>query len=558
MPRLLIAAALAVAVVFQAAIAAAAPATAFNYQGRLTEAGELVTGLFDFRFSLFTAVSGGTALEVIERPDVQVEEGGFTVSLDFGSTPWTGEPRWLQTEVRPAGSSDPYTLLSPRIQVLPSPYAISSQKITLPSTSEASVPGAGALKIVNTDTTGDSWAVEGESRSPEGRGVYGRASTSTGPNYGGFFRSDSPEGQGVLGWSTPGSGSGYGVWGLAAGSNATAVFGWASSQAGAADGVYGRTDSPAGIGVYGLATSTTGENIGVFGETPSTIGTGVFGNAPAATGPAYGVFGSSSSSEGIGAYGYSSIGVAGARGVMGIASGRRPSNFGAGVWGDSGDGEGVVGTSETNTGVVGASDDGVGVYGYSDESDGVVGEAYASTRAGVFGYNPNNWGYGMYSDGNFAATGSKNFQIDHPLDPENKYLNHFSAEGPDPLLLYRGNVTLDREGKADVELPDYFESLNRDFHYLLTPVGSPMPDLHVSGTVQENRFRVAGGTPGGTVSWMVSGIRNDPGLRDNLLPVEQDKPARERGRFVHPEAYGRTRLESVFQERTPKVTRQHQ
>jgi hypothetical protein len=124
------------------------------------------------------------------------------------------------------------------------------------------------------------------------------------------------------------------------------------------------------------------------------------------------------------------------------------------------------------------------------------------------------------------------------MDPANKYLFHYSAEGPEPLLIYRGNVVLDGDGQASVELPDYFEEINRDYHYQLTPVGGAGPNLHIAQEIQGNRFTVAGGRPGLNVSWTVTGVRNDPFLRTVGAPVETDKPAHERGTYQHPELYG--------------------
>ncbi len=39
-------------------------------------------------------------------------------------------------------------------------------------------------------------------------------------------------------------------------------------------------------------------------------------------------------------------------------------------------------------------------------------------------------------------------------------------------------------------------------------------------------------------SWQVTGIRHDPYAEANRIPVEEDKPAEERGAYLHPEAYG--------------------
>ena len=60
------------------------------------------------------------------------------------------------------------------------------------------------------------------------------------------------------------------------------------------------------------------------------------------------------------------------------------------------------------------------------------------------------------------------FRIDDPLDPENKTLSHSFVESPDMMNVYNGLVDLDQDGQAWVELPEWFEALNRDFRYLTT------------------------------------------------------------------------------------------
>jgi hypothetical protein len=57
---------------------------------------------------------------------VTVTAGIFTVQLDFGAGVFSGPPRFLEIGVRPAGSPDPYTLLSPRQSVTSTPYAVRS------------------------------------------------------------------------------------------------------------------------------------------------------------------------------------------------------------------------------------------------------------------------------------------------------------------------------------------------------------------------------------------------------------------------------------------------
>jgi hypothetical protein len=55
--------------------------------------------------------------------------------------------------------------------------------------------------------------------------------------------------------------------------------------------------------------------------------------------------------------------------------------------------------------------------------------------------------------GDLQVSGNKQFKIDHPLDPENKYLTHFSVEAPEAKNVYDGVSTLDEGGEAVVELP---------------------------------------------------------------------------------------------------------
>ena len=132
---------------------------------------------------------------------------------------------------------------------------------------------------------------------------------------------------------------------------------------------------------------------------------------------------------------------------------------------------------------------------------------------------------------------TKNFKIDHPLDPAGQYLVHTSVESPDMLNVYNGNVVLDADGAAWVEMPSYFEALNRDFRYQLTCIGGFAP-VYVAEEMAGNRFKIAGGTPGMKVSWQVTGVRHDPYARAYRSPVEVPKPAREQGTYLHPELYG--------------------
>jgi hypothetical protein len=61
-----------------------------------------------------------------------------------------------------------------------------------------------------------------------------------------------------------------------------------------------------------------------------------------------------------------------------------------------------------------------------------------------------------------VVNGTKNFRIDHPLDPAHKYLQHAAIESNQVLNVYSGNVTTDKTGTATVRLPAYFDKLNTD------------------------------------------------------------------------------------------------
>jgi hypothetical protein len=103
--------------------------------------------------------------------------------------------------------------------------------------------------------------------------------------------------------------------------------------------------------------------------------------------------------------------------------------------------------------------------------------------------------------------------------------------------LYDGVVTLDASGQAEVALPAWFGALNSDIRYQLCCLGGHA-EVYIAETLRDNRFTIAGGRPGMQVCWQVTGIRHDRWASAHRVPVEQDKPAAERGRYLHPGLYG--------------------
>jgi hypothetical protein len=300
-----------------------------------------------------------------------------------------------------------------------------------------------------------------------------------------------------------------------------------------------RGESNAGVGVQGSSNS----NPGVSGDSNSDVG--VFG----ASNSGYGVFGRCDDTFGTGVYGSSNDGT----GVTG------ESIKGFAVEGISTDGIGVHGESESNPGVWGKSTDGTGVIGISGQQNieypldwepcGVVGGSPAKNGIGVAGWSPGLAGY-FHRDvrivGNLQKAGGS-FKIDHPLDPANKYLSHSFVESPEMKNVYDGEAVLDDQGEAKVELPDWFDALNKDFRYQLTAIGAPAPNLYIAEEINNRLFKIAGGSSGVKVCWQVTGIRKDPYANTYRIQVEEDKPDKQQGYYLHPEVYGEPEEKGISQ-----------
>ncbi len=101
--------------------------TAFAYQGRLTENGGPANEVYDFQFRLFASTNNiGISLGTALVNDAPATNGLFTVSLDFGLSPFSGPARWLEISVRPGASTGAYTTIAPMQPVTPTPYAITA------------------------------------------------------------------------------------------------------------------------------------------------------------------------------------------------------------------------------------------------------------------------------------------------------------------------------------------------------------------------------------------------------------------------------------------------
>jgi hypothetical protein len=408
----------------------------FTYQGFLKQNGQPVNGTTSLTFRLYDAPTGGTQIGSAITQTVNVQNGLFTVQLDFGAV-WTGGDRYLEISV---GS----TTLAPRVKITPTPYAAfaasagfaqrpwqsagsnifyndgnvgigtSSPAARLSlgggdaNTKLAIWQGANASQVMglgvgpaqfrlHLNNSSDRFSFLNAPNGSEVMTVRGDGNVGIGtwnPWYrlhvegDGYF-----SGRMILGDGTPvgrlyvTGDSQYLLYALNySNGDSTAVMGIVNTPSAIGWGVFGetRSNSISSAGVYGLATSSTGNTKGVWGRSLSPDGTGVRGEATASSGANSGVFGVSLSASG--------------RGVYGGAYATSGTNFG--VYGESlsPDGRAVYGlaraTTGWNFGVAGESRSPSGLGGWfgsaGKKGARVVGQGY------IFREDwPSNWQGGL-------------------------------------------------------------------------------------------------------------------------------------------------------------------
>ncbi len=285
----------------------------------------------------------------------------------------------------------------------------------------------------------------------------------------------------------------------------SALRGEATTSSGStANGVHGISQSTHGRGVLGVALAQEGQNTGVSGVSLSNEGSGVRGETLAPSGRTYGVYGRSASDRG--------------SAVQGIHASGTYGKLGTQV-------DGVVGRPN--------HEDGYGIYGLQG----------VGSHAGYFSGR-------VHVQGTLSKFGGS-FEIDHPLDPENMLLRHSFVESPDMMNVYNGNVVTNTAGEIVVQLPDYFEALNRDFRYQLTVIGE-FAQAIIAEEITGNRFVIRTDKPNVKVSWQVTGIRKDRWAEENRIIVEEFKSTELQGSYLHPEAFGQPRTRSIEWGRDPE------
>jgi hypothetical protein len=247
-------------------------------------------------------------------------------------------------------------------------------------------------------------------------------------------------------------------------------------------GLWGQSITPDQDAVTGIGITGLGGNIGVraYGQSSSTLGQ-----------------------------------------VFGIYSGGFSQDTAIGVYG--------LASAEDGFSLTGAK---YGLYGYAEGGDvnygvfGTSGAAFSESYAGYFN--------GDVQVVGSLAKSAGTFKIDHPLDPENKYLYHSFVESPDMMNVYNGNIVTDANGYVTVTLPGYFEALNKDYRYQLTVVGGTFAQAIVSKKVSGNQFQIRTSDPNTEVSWQVTGIRKDAYANAHRVQPEVEKEPKNKGKYLNP------------------------
>ena len=570
-----------------------------NYQGvaRNTAGQPLANQAITLRLSILHNSATGTA-QYRERHNVTTNDYGlYNVAIGTGTTEtgtmagvtWGSGSKFLEVEIDPAGGTS-YTSLGAN-KLLSVPYALyaaSGNPGPIGATGPAGPIGptgpAGNANITGTTnnlikftgaTTGGNSLIEDDGTTitlvnavNNGSLFQVRNTGTTGNNRMGIVSVLGAGGFGLTSGSPSaiyanGRNEGHAVKAYAAGTE-DAI--WAFQNNAGAAGVHGRGAAGAD-GVTGYVYSSgSGNAIQGTVNSPSTGTAGYFDGGATGTG-----IRSLTSNSNAGSAGYFTSNASGlidsgivridylgsdindhiglfSRSVAGTSS-----DWGIGIRGEGGfrGVEGIVNRAATGTGyglygTAITNSIAYGVRGYAGKSSG----SNAGTKYGVYGTalgGATNWA--GYFAGNVNVTGNLSkgggtFKIDHPSDPENKYLYHSFVESPDMMNIYNGNATTNTNGEVVVSLPTYFDDLNIDFRYQLTPIGQ-LAQAIVLTEISGNTFTIKTDKPNVKVSWQVTGVRNDKWAQKNRVIAEVEKEEDNIGLYLHAAEYDLPKEKSI-------------
>jgi hypothetical protein len=476
-------------------------------------------------------------------------------------------------------------------------------RVTVPLVLSGTAP---TILIITNNGSGGGYGLRAQGAGESGFGGYGvigdggDSESGTGGTGVAGLGGASPSGTGGIGVSSAGGNSQTGKGGI--GLNALGGFS-ESGEGGAGMTVRGgqSNSGAAGIGVIVLGGQSFTDNVNGGAGVKVTGGFSKRGTGGEGVSARGGLVAGGTGGVGVfGGGGDDSFGPAGVGGTGVVGSGGNSQHGSGGngveaIGGKSNDGgfggHGVVATGGDFNGRGVVAKGGVGSVGYGVEATGGASTGSGSTAgAGVYakggpssGSNSES-GFGLFAiagdatdgamrgkaaafegdvtisdnltvSGNLDVQGSKHFKIDHPLDPENKYLLHASVESSEVLNVYSGNVVTDAKGNAIVTLPDWFEAINHDLRYQLTVIGQ-FAQAIVASEAQHNRFTIKTSRPNVKVSWQVTGVRSDRVMQKHPFRAVEDKPERERGTYLNPELFGKPDERGVEWARNPEMMRQ--
>jgi len=177
--------------------------TGFTYQGKLDNNNAPADGPYDIQFRLYDAAAGGFQVGfILTVEDLQVNDGLFTTTLDFGGLAFGGNARWLEISIRPGASVGAYTTLTPRQPLTVAPYALYA--LNSPGGGGGGFWQASGANISNTNT---GFVGVGRSAAVTAAEYFGIQAPVTGPSYGGMYiRTESATGKPFYGYRSGASG----------------------------------------------------------------------------------------------------------------------------------------------------------------------------------------------------------------------------------------------------------------------------------------------------------------------------------------------------------------
>ncbi|MCG3128049.1 MAG: hypothetical protein CHACPFDD_02923 [Phycisphaerae bacterium] len=496
-------------------VRAAPPGTQLTYQGMLQDGSTAAAGNYDMRFTLYDAATGGGTVGPTlvfdgagpNPPPVAVSDGLFTVELDFGPV-FMDAALWLEIDVRPSGGGA-YTTLAPRQRLTAAPFSLQTRGIVVDAANDVGIGTSTPEHLLHVagDFRTETRTAQGNDANfglgggpwPQFDRVHDFSHVITDFSSSEFWApllatvSLDPD-LDLTGVNTKQVYANGFECHISANSDKTLDF---------VNGLYGASSHRGSGHVY----NNLGNLLGGVLEGPGTI-TWNFGIA-ATAGCGWGSTGHIENNYGI--------------------------SIGTGIW-------------DQGTGI----DNNTGLYVQSPFTNNPIGVNYGiyledQNVATTANYAIYSAGGDAYLNGDLEVTGNMSkgggsFKIDHPLDPENKYLYHSFVESPEMMNIYNGNIVTDERGYATITLPDWFEALNRDFRYQLTVLddadGDAFVQAKITARITGNRFTIRTSAPRTEVSWQVTGVRHDAFANQNRIPLEVDKPVAERGRYLHPAAFG--------------------